>query len=199
MQADLSLTADERRALARLLDAHAPVNAAEVAHLASIRAFAGRHPDPFRRAVIEGHLTGSAFVIDPDLRLLLTHHLRLGIWIQLGGHAEGERFAEQVAFREAREESGLADLVFHDRLRFADGSPRLLDVDIHEIPARKTEPAHFHFDLRFLLVTAQPDAIRRDAAESHALEWVTLAEARARCQPDMSRAFGKIETLARRQ
>ena len=31
-------------------------------------------------------------------------------------------------------------------------APRPFDVDIHEIPDRPGEPAHFHLDVRFLLI-----------------------------------------------
>ena len=31
-------------------------------------------------------------------------------------------------------------------------APRPFDVDIHEIPARPGEPAHFHLDVRYLVV-----------------------------------------------
>src|SRR5450631_2620274 len=106
--------------------------------------FIGRHPDCLLRSCLPGHLTGSAWIVSPDgLRVLLTHHLKLGKWLQLGGHADGDSDLLAVAFREAREESGLASLRV---LR-----PGLYDVDRHWIPARGGEPGHWHHDLRFLL------------------------------------------------
>jgi 8-oxo-dGTP pyrophosphatase MutT (NUDIX family) len=194
----VSLTARERERLERLLGEHVPADAEEQGHLARVREFCARQADPFDRAIAEGHLTGSAFVVDPRGRLLLTHHRRLGIWVQLGGHADAERLAEQVALREAREESGLADLVFHDALTFEDATPRLLDVDVHLIPARGSEPAHDHLDLRFLLETRSPEQVVRDARESRALEWVTLDEAVRRGDPGMRRAIGRVGALLAR-
>ncbi len=188
-----ALTADERARLGALLAAHAPADAAEQTHLARVLDFVARHANPFDRTLVEGHLTGSAFVLDPAGRVLLTHHLRLGIWVQLGGHAEQERVAEHVALREAREESGLADLAFDEDLRLADGAPRLLDVDVHRIPARGAEPAHDHLDLRFLLRTRSPERIVADPRETKALAWVTLAEARARGDAGMQRALARLE------
>jgi 8-oxo-dGTP pyrophosphatase MutT (NUDIX family) len=160
-------------------------------------AFVHRHDDPFDHRVAEGHITGSAFVLDPSGRLLLTHHRKLGIWVQLGGHAEDERRAADVALREAREESGLPDLVFAPEL-MASGQPRLLDVDVHRIPPRGDRAEHDHLDLRFLLRTARPELIAADLRETKALEWVALAEARARCEAAMGRAFTRIEALLAR-
>ena len=191
------MTPAERDALSRLLETHVPLDEVEAQHLKHVVAVAARHDDPFDRRVIEGHLTGSAFVLDPAGRVLLTHHLRLGIWVQLGGHADGERAAPDIAMREAREESGLTDLVFDPALLFDDGSPRLLDVDVHRIPARRDEPAHDHLDLRFLLRTLTPDRIVADPRETRALEWVTIDDARERCDPGMLRALSRIDCGAR--
>lgn len=198
---DFALTSDmkaspmlphERSRLHALLDAHRPADELESSHLAHIVSFVARHDDPFDRDIAEGHLTGSAFILDPAQRLLLTHHLRLDIWVQLGGHSDGECVAEDVAMREAREESGLGDLEFAAALRLPGGAPRLLDVDVHRIPARRDEPAHDHLDLRFLLRTQSPECIVANPSETKALEWVTLDEATRRGDAGMRRALGRV-------
>lgn len=184
-----------RTDLDALLDAHRPADDAENDSLAGIRAFLEASEAPFDRRTLPGHLTGSAFVIDGAGRLLLVHHRRLGLWLQLGGHAEGETDAATIAAREAREESALTDLRFHPALRRSDGRPLLLDVDVHAIPASGDDPPHLHFDLRFLMVTAAPDDSAHDALESHAVAWVSLAEARRRCDAGIGRAVAKIERI----
>lgn len=117
------------------------------------------------------HITASAWIVNPErTKVLLTHHAKLNIWVQLGGHTdEGEDWTE-AALREAREESGLSDL------RLA--QPGLFDLDIHEIPARsigtpQEVPAHDHYDLRFL-VEADDSGPLVVSDESHALAWVEL-------------------------
>ncbi|MFY0311407.1 hypothetical protein ACFMBG_16070 [Leisingera sp. D0M16] len=53
-------------------------------------AFCGREPQAFGRNPETGHVTGSAFVMSPDMKsVLLTHHRKLGRWFQLGGHCDG--------------------------------------------------------------------------------------------------------------
>ena len=140
-------------------------------------AFIDAHPDCLWRTCRDGHLTGSAWVVDPARRrTLLTHHRKLGKWLQLGGHADGEEDLAAVALREAREESGLADV------RLA--TPEIFDLDAHGIPARGQEPAHIHFDVRFLC-EASADAPLAVSDESHALAWLDLAEV-SRLNPEES-------------
>ena len=71
-----------------------------------------------------------------------------------------------MALREAREESGMARF----DCQLDESGLALLDVDVHGIPARPGEPAHRHFDLRFLLVAGrgQPLLI---SDESTDLRW----------------------------
>jgi 8-oxo-dGTP pyrophosphatase MutT (NUDIX family) len=91
-----------------------------------------------------GHLTASAFVLSPEGdALLLIFHRKLGIWVQPGGHIEPtDADLEAAARREVAEEVGLS---------LVEPAASIFDVDIHAIPARKDEPAHEHFDVRFCL------------------------------------------------
>jgi 8-oxo-dGTP pyrophosphatase MutT (NUDIX family) len=134
---------------------------------ATIVDFVAAHPDCLLRTCRPGHVTGSAWILSPDRRhVLLTHHRKLGRWLQLGGHADGEPDLREVALREAREESGLGDFT---ALPGDDG--RLpFDLDVHLIPAREGEPAHLHHDVRFLLIA--PDDAVQPSDESHELRWV---------------------------
>jgi 8-oxo-dGTP pyrophosphatase MutT (NUDIX family) len=119
----------------------------------------------FARTRVDGHFTASCWLVSGDgARVLLTHHRKLDRWLQLGGHADGEADLVSVALREAREESGLADLVIE-----AD----IFDVDAHLIPARADEAAHTHWDVRFV-VRCRGDEAFTVSAESHALAWVPV-------------------------
>lgn len=129
--------------------------------------FVSAHPDCFDRTCVPGHVTGSAWLVSADRsQVLLTHHRKLGRWLQLGGHADGDPDTARVALREASEESGIADLIL--------GDSRPLDLDAHEIPARAGEPAHVHYDVRYLVV-APPAAVATRSDESLALRWFDLA------------------------
>ncbi len=160
-----------RRKLLEVLDLYRERQPDELACVTRYRAFVARHPDCFERSCQLGHVTASAWIVSHDRRdFLLTHHRKLGRWLQLGGHADGDPDVLGVALREAREESGMT--LFEcvtDTSGFA-----LLDVDVHGIPARPGEPAHEHFDLRFLLA-AKPDQPLQMSDESTDLRWFPSA------------------------
>jgi len=129
--------------------------------------FVREHADAARRELSIGHLTGSAWLVSADgRRVLLTHHKKLGLWLQLGGHADGDPDLAAVALREAEEESGLTELIVEGDV---------FDLDCHEIPARGAEPAHFHYDVRFV-VRATGSEHFAVSDESHALAWREIAE-----------------------
>ncbi len=129
-------------------------------------AFVTAQPDCLLRTCVPGHLTGSAWIVSPDrAQVLLTHHRKLDKWLQLGGHADGDPDLLAVAWREAREESGLADVRVTAR--------EIFDLDRHWIPERKHEPGHFHYDLRFVF-EADPREPLAITHESKDLAWVTL-------------------------
>jgi len=56
--------------------------------------------------------------------------------------------------------------------------PIPLDVDVHTIPACAGDPAHAHFDVRFLL-EAGPGQELVTSEESKALRWIERARLRA--------------------
>ncbi len=129
--------------------------------------FVQAHPNCAERTLTTGHLTGAAWLIDPPgERVLLTHHRKLQRWLQLGGHADGDLDIAAVARKEAEEESGLSQLQL---LR------PLFDLDDHQIPARKTEPEHTHYDIRYVIV-AEGSLEPEVSHESLALRWWPIAE-----------------------
>jgi 8-oxo-dGTP pyrophosphatase MutT (NUDIX family) len=163
---------DPRDELARALKRHHPADDEEAADLGRIREFVAHHPEPFDRGIVEGHLTGSAVVVSAaGDRVLLLHHRKLDRWLQPGGHGDpGETEGEQVALREALEETGIEGLSLHPT------APRPLDVDVHDIPARKGEPAHEHLDLRYLVIAPPRAEIARAVEESNDLRWFAWDE-----------------------
>ena len=129
--------------------------------------FLSAHPNAFERTCSTGHVTGSAWLVNhAGSHVLLTHHKKLNIWIQLGGHADGDSDVRQVAMREAAEESGLPSIELV--------SSRIFDIDVHQIPSRKDEPAHLHWDVRYAFRAVGSDKFT-PSAESHELRWIEIA------------------------
>ena len=157
-----------REELLRQLHEYRTRWADEAATVDRFVAFVASHADCFARTLAVGHVTGSAWVVDrTGRRVLLTHHGKLDMWVQLGGHADGDADTFRVALREAEEESGLTG-----REPVAAG---IFDVDVHRIPARGAEPEHFHWDVRYAL-RALGGEDYRVSAESRDLAWVEIAE-----------------------
>lgn len=124
--------------------------------------------DCFLRSAFPAHFTGSAFVVNSDgSRMLLHHHRKLDRWLQFGGHCDGDENVLRVAQREALEESGIADLIV--------ASARPFDLDIHEIPAHRDEPTHWHYDIRYVLI-APEGAVHNISDESNELRWFSADE-----------------------
>lgn len=160
-----------RQSLLKKLQAHHAHDEQESGHLVRTLAFVEEHDNCCDRTLPIGHITASSWIISQDnSHALLTHHKKLDRWLQLGGHVESDADILEAALREAQEESGLADI--HAV------STAIFDVDVHPIPARKAEPAHDHYDIRFLLQADRGDTLTI-SDESHDLRWFSIAELRA--------------------
>ncbi len=131
----------------------------------------------YHRERLAGHYTASAWVVSSDgSRTLLTHHRKLDLWLQLGGHADGERDLTIAALKEAEEESGLGGL----RVESA-----IFDLDRHGIPEHKGVPAHWHYDVRYVVHAGDEEAyVVSD--ESLDLAWREIAGLAADAHADAS-------------
>ena len=151
------------------LESHAPCDAEERAHCNDTIAFLERYPRAWwQRSTLDGHVTASAWVLNfSRAHALLLHHAKLNRWLQPGGHLDDtDATPADGAMREAREETGL------DSLRLE--SEKIFDVDVHAIPARGSEPAHLHYDLRYLIISSGNALALSD--ESLAARWIALDE-----------------------
>ncbi len=158
------------RSVLDLLSGYQPQHPAEAQDLTRIVELATIAPDPWHRG-IRLHVTASALVVHPASgRVLLRWHNRQQAWLMTGGHADpGETDPVAIAIREAREETGLADLVPWPK-------PAVVHVAIVRVPANAVEPAHEHADVRFVLATSDPDAARAESPDAP-LRWLTVSQA----------------------
>ncbi|MGD8955825.1 MAG: NUDIX hydrolase [Chromatiaceae bacterium] len=159
-----------RRELLNLLDRHRSRFMDEAAYIARTRTFVEAHTDCFHCDLWPGHVTGSAWVVNPlRTHVLLLHHRKHDQWFQPGGHADGDADILRVALRETSEETGLDPS--HIRLV----GDYVFDVDVHTIPASPRGPRHTHYDIRFLVEMDDDIAIPGND-ESHQVRWVALAD-----------------------
>ena len=160
---------DFRAPLCKLLQNFALKHPEQKITADSMLAFILSTPHCFERSNTAGHMTGSAWLLNPagDKALLTLHH-NLQRWMQTGGHADSDPDLLRVALREAEEESGISGI--------SPISPEIFDIDIHLIPARpgRGEPAHYHYDVRYLL--RAPHERFSISPESDALAWWGAAD-----------------------
>lgn len=132
-------------------------------------------PNPFTRKLFDpGHFTASAFVISPCKEsILLILHGKFDIWVQPGGHIDPEDDTPMhAAMRETEEETGLQRKHI-EPVNLPHGP--IFDIDIHPIPSKskRNEPAHHHFDLRFLFQAT--DTQLTPGSDAKEAQWENLA------------------------
>jgi 8-oxo-dGTP pyrophosphatase MutT (NUDIX family) len=131
-----------------------------------IQSLLDRVEAPFTRTTFDpGHITASGLVLTPDSQsVLLVYHEGLERWLQPGGHLEpSDRSLMDAARREVLEETGI---------ELGGAAATLVSLDVHEIPAARGEPSHFHHDFMFRF------RLDRDAAPAPGTRavWCPLAE-----------------------
>jgi 8-oxo-dGTP pyrophosphatase MutT (NUDIX family) len=159
-----------REQLLHLLENYRGLFNTEGGYIARISRFVRQHQDCFDRQLWPGHITGSAWVVNPQRdKVLLLHHRKHDQWFQPGGHADGDADILRVALRETQEETGLPP----DVIRLI--NDRIFDVDIHTIPVSERGPEHLHFDIRFLVEIDDRIPVPGNR-ESHEILWIPLEE-----------------------
>ena len=147
-----------------VLDSWTPRKPAQRELLAEYRAFvAASGAAAVDRLMAPEHLTASCFVLTPDRsRVLLCFHRKGQFWVQLGGHLEpGDASLSEAAYREAREEGGIADL------RPAGALPA--DLHRHELSAAFGR-CRVHWDVGFVAY-ASATSVPVVSDESEQVAW----------------------------
>lgn len=157
-----------RQQLLNLLDRYRTGQIEEAAMVAKTRRFVAENERCFDRHLPHGHVSGSAWVVNPTRsHVFLLHHRKLDLWLQPGGHADGNHDILEVALGETAEEAGA------DPRRVKLLTNEIFDVDVHVVHATATEPRHTHYDIRFLVELDDREPLPGND-ESHAVAWVPL-------------------------
>lgn len=117
------------------------------------------------------HMTASSIIVSPDRRrTLMAFHRIYNSWAWTGGHADGESDFEEVARREAQEETGISGLT---RLGGGIASLEILPVWAH---VRRGKPvgSHLHLNVSYLFEAddSLPLSVRED--ENSAVGWLAV-------------------------
>ncbi len=153
-----------RTKLLTLLHAYNPHDTDEQQYKKVIELFVKANKDCFERSLEIGHITASSWIVNKEnTQALLLHHKKLNIWLQPGGHCDGDPDVLAVALKEAQEESGIMGI---QQVQNA-----IFDIDVHLIPSNKKEKEHYHYDIRFLLQMVSNETVVQNH-ESNELRWV---------------------------
>lgn len=97
----------------------------------------------YNRTNLKRHVTASSWVTNADnTKALLIHHRKLDIWVQPGGHCDGDPDTYNVSLNELNEETGLGSV-------YCPIKDLIFDLDIHTIPQKGDVPEHEHYDVRY--------------------------------------------------
>jgi len=157
-----------RQELLSLLNNYQTAYIEEAGMATKTRLFVMQHENCFDRQLSVGHVSGSAWVVNPArTHVLLLHHRKLNLWLQPGGHADGDPDILRVILNEASEETGIS--LEHIHLLHQN----IFDIDVHIVHESIHDTRHTHYDIRFLVEIDDRLPIPGNQ-ESHQIAWVPL-------------------------
>ncbi|MFF5637026.1 NUDIX domain-containing protein [Streptomyces sp. NPDC012825] len=169
-----------RRLLSDYLGHHPGERDALAGLSAALDAAADATADVTSRSTLPGHITCSGVVVGADGRVLHVRHRTTRLLLPPGGHVEaGDDTLLGTALREIQEETGIppSDLVPAPEFGHA-----LIDVGVHAVDADpvRGEPAHTHYDFRFVFRSVGGPAPVHRQEEGAGSAWLPQDEVRPR-------------------
>lgn len=115
------------------------------------------------------HFAATVYIvskIDNEYKVLLHKHKKLGIWIAIGGHVEGDENPYQAAIREAKEETNLDVKIINSEKLITTKAVNQLptpEVILEEtILAYQDQSQHFHIDHIYFAICRNPKKIKME-------------------------------------
>ncbi|WP_430886487.1 NUDIX hydrolase [Fusibacter sp. JL216-2] len=117
------------------------------------------------------HMTSSGLILNKSLdKILMIHHNIYQTWAWTGGHADGESDMLKTALKEAKEETGLKDIVpFRRKLASID----ILPVYGHMKRGRYVS-AHLHLNTSYALIASETEVPVVNVEETSGVQWVPV-------------------------
>lgn len=135
--------------------------------------------DVFDRKNFSGHITSSGLVLNESFdKILLVNHKFLKMWLQPGGHVEGNAEIYKEAVREITEETALQNFSLHPWHAKNKSLDTPFSIDSHNIPAsgKKNEAKHVHHDFTYVFVGSSNQKLVRQIEEVDGAEWFFISE-----------------------
>jgi len=119
------------------------------------------------------HMTSSAFIVNKTKdKVLMIHHNIYNSWAWTGGHADGEKDLLLVATNEAREETGIKNIIQITK--------EIVSIDIlpvfGHVKRGKYVSAHLHASVAFLLQADECELLTVKPDENSGVKWIPINE-----------------------
>lgn len=120
-----------------------------------------------------GHFTSSAFVLNKErTKILMIYHKIYNSWTWTGGHSDGDNDLLYVAMKEAKEETGVKNVMPISKDIY---SLELINVNGHE-KRGKYVGSHIHLNVTYLLEADESEEIHIKEDENSGVKWVPIDE-----------------------
>ena len=120
-----------------------------------------------------GHFTSSAFVLNKErTKILMIYHKIYNSWAWVGGHSDGDNDLLYVAMKEAKEETGIKNVVPISKDIY---SLEIINVNGHE-KRGKYVGSHVHLNVTYLLEADENEEIHIKEDENSGVKWVPIDE-----------------------
>lgn len=117
------------------------------------------------------HMTSSGLILNKSLnKILMIHHNIYKTWTWTGGHADGDSDMLEVALKEAKEETGVSNIVpLTDELASVD----IIPVYGH-IKRGKYVSSHLHLNTSYILIADEDEELVINEEETSDVGWVEV-------------------------
>ena len=117
------------------------------------------------------HITSSGFIMNNSLdKVLMVHHNIRNTWAWSGGHMDGASDSLHVAIREAKEETGVVNVI---PLTTNIASLDILSVVGHR-RKNKYVNTHVHLSIAYVLIANENDTLKVNKDENSGVSWFQL-------------------------
>ncbi|WP_069999127.1 NUDIX hydrolase [Cellulosilyticum sp. I15G10I2] len=117
------------------------------------------------------HMTSSGLILNKSLdKILMIYHNIYNTWAWTGGHADGDSNMLEVALKEAREETGVSNI-----LPLSDD---LASVDIIPVYGHRKRgvyvSSHLHLNTSYVLIADENERLVINKEETSGVSWVEV-------------------------
>lgn len=179
----------------KLIKEYRPCNDQEIKDKEIILRYADIFDDILTRSNEIIHMTSSAFVINKNRdKVLMVHHNIYNSWAWTGGHADGEEDLLLVAIKEAKEETGVRNVVpvVNDIV-----SIDILPVFGHIKKGKYVSP-HLHISIAYLIEADDDEELIVKPDENSNVKWIAIDKINLFSnEPHMKKVYDKIVSKIR--